>query len=373
MAEQDLEHPQIPIDTFATVGERLRQARERLGLSRADIAARTKIAERHLAAIEDERFADLASSTYAVGFSRAYARAVGLDEREIAQAVRIELDMVENGDARPAPTFEPGDPARVPSSRTAWLAGAAALAVVVALLVFWRGYYFPAGSLPDLTADAPRPPVTRRPIVSASAAAALTPTGPVTITSRQAGVWVKVTDATGRQLFQKQLARGESYTVPADAERPQLRTARPDALSITVGGRLVPPLAEVPSVITAPISAAALLARGAPTTPAPAPAPAPTVQPPPRAAAPAPAPRPSASATAAAQPKPSAAPRSPRPSPSAVASSPVPATVATTPARAPAAAKPTAAPAPASTPAAVQPAPTPAPAAEMPKASTVSE
>jgi cytoskeletal protein RodZ len=349
MAEQDLEHPQVPIDTFASVGQRLRQARERLGLSRADVAARTKIAERHLAAIEEERFADLASSTYAVGFSRAYARAVGLDEREIAQAARGELDLVDDGEARPAPTFEPGDPARVPSSRTAWLAGLGALAVVIAVLVFWRGYYFPAGSLPDLTAQAPSAAVAPKPIAPAAASAS---PGAVVITAREGGVWVRVMDVAGRQLFQKQLAAGESYTVPADANGPQLRTARPDALAITVGGRPVPPLGDKPSLITAPVSAAALLARAAPAAlppPAAVAAPPPAAQGSPRASASAPAPRASAS------PSPPATPR-PRPSAAApVAASPTPTTAAASPS------------------AAAPPAPAPSPAAEAGKASTVSQ
>src|SRR5579864_9237382 len=110
MAEQDLQPPEAPLDEFVTVGARLRHARETMGLTRADIAARTKIAERHLAAIEEERFTDLASSTYAVGFSRAYARTVGLDEREVAQAVRDKIDLDDGTGAPPKPTFEPGDP-----------------------------------------------------------------------------------------------------------------------------------------------------------------------------------------------------------------------------------------------------------------------
>jgi transcriptional regulator with XRE-family HTH domain len=362
MAEQDLEHPHIPIDAFATgadtVGGRLRQARERLGLSRADVAARTKIAERHLGAIEEDRFADLASSTYAVGFSRAYARAVGLDERDVAQAVRNELDLVEDGDARPQPTFEPGDPARVPSSRTAWLAGLAALAVIVAVLVFWPGHFFPAGSLPDLTSDAPPAPARR----VAAAAPAPPAAGPVTVTAREAGVWVKVTDADGNRLFEKQLALGESYTVPADAREPKLRTARPDALSVAVGGRAVPPLSSKPEVIDAPISAAALLARGAAPAPAvapPAPVAAPVAQPSPHATAAAPAPLPSAAA-ATPRPKPSAAATpAPRPKPSASS--------------APASPKPTAAASPAAAAAPPPPVAASPPAAEAPKTSTVSQ
>ena len=262
--------PQASDGAPTTVGARLRQARERMGLSRADIAARTRIAERHLATIEGERFAELASGTYAVGFSRAYARSVGLDEREIAQAVRGELDLLEDDGGRPPPTFEPGDPARVPNVRTAWLAGLGALAVVVALVAFWGDFLSPAISLPDLTSDKPSATARRAPAATPPTPIAQGPIaqGPVAITARQAGVWVKITDIAGKQLFQKEMKQGETYAIPPDAAEPQLRTAWPDALAITVGGRAVPPLSNEREVLTAQVSATALLARGRPAPPA---------------------------------------------------------------------------------------------------------
>ena len=67
------------------VGERLRAARERHGMSLAEIGARTRVPLRHLEAIEASNYGALPSPTYAVGFVRAYARAVGEDEN--AEAV----------------------------------------------------------------------------------------------------------------------------------------------------------------------------------------------------------------------------------------------------------------------------------------------
>jgi hypothetical protein len=83
-------------------------------------------------------------------------------------------------------------------------------------------------------------------------------------------VWVKFYDASGKQLMQKRMAKGESYTVPADAADPRLRTARPNALRITVGGRPVPPLSPTPVAEDVAVSAAALL-PGRPSGAAPAP------------------------------------------------------------------------------------------------------
>lgn len=85
MPEEDVQQTELPIES---VGTRLRNARNVGGMSRSEVATRTKIAERHLISIEEDRFLDLPGKTYAVGFSRAYARTVGLDEAEIAQAVR---------------------------------------------------------------------------------------------------------------------------------------------------------------------------------------------------------------------------------------------------------------------------------------------
>ena len=58
------------------------------------------------------------------------------------------------------------------------------------------------------------------------------------------------------------MGEGESYTIPDTASDPQMRTGRPDAFSITVGGQSVPPLAQNDAVVSdVEVSAEALLAR----------------------------------------------------------------------------------------------------------------
>lgn len=285
MEDQDnsLNTPAAP----RSVGEQLRAAREAQGLGLADIAARTRVAERYLVSIEQGRFGQLAAPTYAVGFSRAYARAVGLDERAIAAQVRRQLDA--EAHTRPAPTlpsFEPGDPARVPPSRIAWLAGLLVVAVLGVLLVYWNDFLSPEGDLPDLLPDAaqtqagtPVAAVPKAPTPTPSVA----PGGPVVLTATAPAVWIKVTDAAGNQLFQKELAQGESYTVPAQAQGPQLRTARADVLQITVGGRTLPRLSDTPQVLSGVVlTPAALVERTRdggvrPAAPAPAVSATPTI------------------------------------------------------------------------------------------------
>lgn len=261
----------LPHDLHAPAlgaGARLRAAREAAGLSLADMAARTKIHERSIAAIEAGDFAALASRTYAVGFSRSLARIYGLEEQEIALAVRAELNAASpDSNSHGNTSFEPGDPSRVPSSRTAWLAAAAAFAVLLGGYFAWSSFYSPGASLPSLLPDRPAQP---QPAVSASPAAPSPAQGPVVFTALENGVWVKFYDAAGTQLLQKELALGESYTVPADAQGPLLWTARPDALQVAVGGRVLPQLSDVQMTLKdVPVSAAALLSRSDAPSPAP--------------------------------------------------------------------------------------------------------
>lgn len=246
------------------IGDRIKAAREQAGLSLAQVSAETRISQRHIEMIEAGKFGDLPARTYAVGFSRTIARLVGLDENEVVADVRTVLDEMAGGaSGRGGGSFEPGDPARIPSARLGWYTALGALALLLAGFLFFRSFFSPAAELPPLVSD-PQP-VTGQVAPAASpatvAAAPVTARGAVVFTALADGIWVKFYDAQGRQLMQKQMALGESYTVPADSEGPMVRTARPDALEITVGGRKVAPLAESQRLVKdIPVTAEALLA-----------------------------------------------------------------------------------------------------------------
>ena len=66
----------------ASLGEKLRQARESKGLELRDVAAQTRIALNYLAAIESDDFKTLPGGVFNKGFVRSFARVVGIDERE---------------------------------------------------------------------------------------------------------------------------------------------------------------------------------------------------------------------------------------------------------------------------------------------------
>lgn len=251
-----------------SVAETLRAARGAAGLDLKQLAMLTRITSRHLEALEAGDYKALPGRPYALGFAKSYARAVGLDDKVITEAVRAELDQ-----QAPAPSprvlnqFEVGDPAKTPTRLTVWLAAAVVVAIALAGLLFWRSYYLPSAELPSLIGS--EQPAAASSQVAVVPLPAPAPNGPVVFTATEDRIWVKFYDGQGQQILQKELAMGEAFTVPSGAQNPQLWTGRPDALTITVGGKAVPRIAEKEGIVKdVPVSAAALLARG--TAPVPA-------------------------------------------------------------------------------------------------------
>lgn len=244
-------------------GPQLRYAREKLGLSVGDIAARTKISQRHVEDLEAGNFAAFTSRTYAIGFARTVAKAVGLDGEAIAAQVRGELNALQPAE-RTTASYEPSDPARVPSQPLVWFSLVALGLLLAGLFFAYRTLFSPAAELPSLIEQQEAEQAAARASAAATPAPAAS-SGPVTFTATDERVWVSFYDADGLRLLEKELARGESFTVPAEANGPMIRTARPEALSITIGGRAVPPLAtEMMTLRDVKVDAATLLARPAP-------------------------------------------------------------------------------------------------------------
>lgn len=254
------------VSASSAVSARLLEARRMLGLSAADVAVRTRITLRHIEALEAGDYGSMPGRPYIIGFARSYARAVGLNDAEIAEAVRSELEgIAPRPESRIVSQFEVGDPAKTPSRLIGWLALLLVGAILAMGGVFWRSYYAPSVPLPSLVTELVQPSadLTRKQVSTVQTASpAPAANGPVVFTALEEGIWVKFYDGQGKQLLQKQLAKGESYTVPGDAESPKLWTGRPDALSITIGGQPIPRLAEAEKVMKdIPIDPAGLRAR----------------------------------------------------------------------------------------------------------------
>ncbi len=242
----------------ATPGAKLRAARDVQGLSIQDVATRTRIAQRQLEAVERDDYAALPGIPYAVGFARAYARAVGVDEVMIAAEVRNAVHGSDLG-ANRYEAFEPLDPARVPSRALAWTA-AAIVVLLIAGFMIWRTQMFTPPTSEEIAAQEQAKPVAARPAGAAPAA----PVAQTVVFTAVDDVWLRIYDEAGERLKDGLMKKGESFTLPATARNPMILTGRPQALGVTVGGKPVPPLGQADRTIAdVPVSAEALLARAA--------------------------------------------------------------------------------------------------------------
>jgi cytoskeleton protein RodZ len=208
------------------VGDKLRAARVKAGLDLSDIATRTRVPLRHLTSIEAGEYASLPSITYCVGFVKAFARSVGEDEAGLARQLREEL-----GERPPAERYEAefidddASSGPIPTRKMAWTA-LGLLVLLVGGYLLWRNS--------SSTIDAPAvDPIEQAAVAeadgNAAAPAPANPKGEVVLTAKET-VWVRVYDATNKVLFEKEMVAGERYLVPADANKPMIRTGRADLI-----------------------------------------------------------------------------------------------------------------------------------------------
>lgn len=275
----NIEDGETADETFVSTGEQLKQAREAKGLTLDDVAAQTRIPIRHLLAIEREEWDALPAPTYAVGFARNYANAVGLDGAAIGLELRERLGgMVRN--RAPAPEYyEPADPSRMPPKGLV-IGAILFIALLVAVYFFWfSSYRSEPAPEPDAPAEAPaaaNAPETP-PAPKASA------TGPVTLTAT-GEVWLRIYEQGGGVIVERTLAPGESLQVPATARAPMLRVGAPESLRVTVGQAVIPQLGPsgqpADNISLLPQDLAARARSGPPAAAAPA-SPPPLAMPPP--------------------------------------------------------------------------------------------
>jgi cytoskeleton protein RodZ len=258
---------------FVSIGERLRRAREARGMSLDDVAGQTRIPMRHLQHIETEEWDALPAPTYAIGFARNYANAVGLDGAALSSELRDSI----GGPRRRAPApeyYEPADPARVPPRSIVLVAILLAVLLGGAYMI-WRSL----GGADDEPASNPIADAPTRISVpeTASGPAPESLAGQSVTLTATGDVWLRITQGQGgAQIFQGILAAGQTYAVPATAQRPVIRTGRPQLLRASAGGRDLGPLGTeerlIENVSLLPQDIAARAQGAPPPTPARAPA-----------------------------------------------------------------------------------------------------
>jgi cytoskeletal protein RodZ len=241
----------------ATVGERLRAAREDKGLSLDEVAAQTRIPRRHLESLEGADWEKLPAPTYTIGFAKSYASAVGLDRAEIGDQLRAEMGGARTSVAD-SEVFEAADPAR---AMPKWLVLAAIAAVILLVLVMtWlnrQSLEQPAGQ-PVETATQQQP----GPAAQAPAATPAQAQGPVVLAATEP-VWIQVKEQ-GRTLFEGMLNPGQNFPVPQSATAPMLKAGKPESLRISVGSSVAPPVGPPGRVVSNVSLLAADLMRAGP-------------------------------------------------------------------------------------------------------------
>jgi len=283
MPKRDIEEEPLSEElgesSVPTVGERLKTARGKKKLSLEDIAAQTRIPQRHLESIEKGDWENLPAPTYTIGFAKSYASTVGLDRDEIGDQLREEMGGQRFASSQ-SEVIEAADPAR---TMPKWLVISAVVAVIL-LIVIMSVLNRRALEQPPSNAPAATSPVTQAakpaPQRTAAAAPAASAQGPVVLTAI-APAWIQVTDQ-GKTLFEGMMNPGQSFTVPTTATAPLLKAGKPEALKVTVGAAVAPPVGPPGKVASKVSLKPADLMRGG--------APAPGASPPPAAPAPAPAP-----------------------------------------------------------------------------------
>lgn len=166
--------PQPEVDApKLTPGAALRQERERQGLSLSDVARHLKLAVRQIAALENDDAKALPGQVFVRGFTRSYARLLGLDGDALLKSVEVAPGTVdaEVPVQAPAPTI--GSPVRSRGDRRrdrkggfrGWLPVTIALIVVAVVIVYFRGHQTEAPELPvDVTQ--PSSATTETPVVA---------------------------------------------------------------------------------------------------------------------------------------------------------------------------------------------------------------
>ena len=225
-----------------TAGEQLRAAREAKGLSLEDIAGQTRIPRRHLESLEQSDWSRLPAPTYTIGFAKSYASAVGLDRTEIGDQLRGEMGGTRPEYSTASEVFEPADPAR---TMPKWLVLSAIGGIIlVVLLMTWLNNRSLEQPADDSTAVENEQVAAEPPAPVASAA----PQGPVVLSATEP-VWLSVYERGGSKLFEGVLSPGTDFQVPATATAPLLRTGKPEALRITVGGQAAPPVGPAATTV----------------------------------------------------------------------------------------------------------------------------
>lgn len=227
-------------------GTKLQAAREAMGLSLEQVAAKTRIRPEYIAALETMNVNLIPGKAYAKAYLRSYVKFLGLTEDEIViqyenESARLREDagdQIRNPDSKPAP-------------ERPWLA-ALAIAFVCAAFVGWRALHDNAPApAPRVVAERkvePAPaPAPAAPAVTPEEDAWGLPAQVVEIRAKAAS-WLEVRGADGTIFFSRNMAAGETYKPDVGANW-TLHAKDGGAFEVFRNGVLVGPLGEANSPV----------------------------------------------------------------------------------------------------------------------------
>jgi cytoskeletal protein RodZ len=234
------------------IGDSLREARTRRGLSSADVQKGIRIRERYLIALEEERWELLPGEAYAKGFLRTYAEFLGLDGNLYIDEYNARIAAHDNEPLVPY-TLAPVHTTRRGVVRT--LMGILVLALAIAGLAAWGiGGATPTAAkhgaaalqVQDASAATATPVRTRaiphaRALPAASTAAASAGLAKKTsIRATRGRCWLSIRTGgpNGQILFQGVLEQGKTLRYSL-AHRIWVRMGRPGNLDISLGAHRV--------------------------------------------------------------------------------------------------------------------------------------
>jgi cytoskeleton protein RodZ len=250
-------------------GGKLRQARERRGISLRQIASSTKIAAAALEALEKNDISKLPGGIFSRAFVRSYAVEVGLDPDETVKEFldRFKQDAPPSAETMAAaiPEEERQFEQRQRQAVKALAFGAASLVVLIVILYFvlrGRATVVAPNTAPPPVADAaPAPALTPENASPPAPPDAGTPTGRAAAAAQMkleiapaSECWVSVT-VDGRKLFARVMQAGEreSYMVQREA---LVEVGDAGAFAFSVNGRPGKPLGDKGQVKTLKITPA---------------------------------------------------------------------------------------------------------------------
>lgn len=226
-----------------TLGDGLREGRERSGRSLAELSAQTRIPARYLRALEQNDFSVLPTRAFSIGYVRAYASALGLDEQEAVERFRRESP--DPSVPLQAPVGVAFEDVRRNSPRII-----AAIVIVLIAVIGWNVFqrlslaqapqpsdiaavpeaWTRDGDVPfRLSPSHPAPPdqTTPVPYITPGLEAALTGIDPAAVDAPV------VPEPPVQRAFNP---RGALYGAPASASQVVLQTRKPTVLVVRLGG-----------------------------------------------------------------------------------------------------------------------------------------